>query len=54
MALAARGAHPIALLDEYGFDAAYVAEYARMARTEAGFAEWLEREVFAGQRLAAE
>ncbi len=54
VALAARGAHPIALLDEYGFDAAYVAEYARMARTEAGFAEWLEREVFAGQRLAAE
>ena len=54
VAIAARGAHPIALLDEYGFDAAYVAEYARMAKTEAGFAEWLQREVFAGQRLAAE
>jgi glutaconate CoA-transferase, subunit A len=46
VAVAARGAQPAALLDEYGFDAAYVAEYARMARTEAGFQEWLAREVF--------
>lgn len=47
IAIAARGAQPAALLDEYGFDAAHVAEYARMARTEAGFQEWLAREVFA-------
>jgi glutaconate CoA-transferase, subunit A len=47
VAIAERGAHPAALLDEYGFDAAYVAEYARMAKTDAGFAAWLEREVFA-------
>ncbi len=53
VAVAARGAQPAALLDEYGFDAAYVAEYARMARTEAGFQEWLAREVF-GQAVAAE
>jgi hypothetical protein len=30
-----------------------VADYARMARTEAGFQEWLAREVFA-QAVAAE
>ncbi|NOG70719.1 CoA transferase subunit A [Roseicella sp. DB1501] len=49
IAIAERGAHPVALLDEYGFDAAYVSDYARMARTEAGFAEWLAREVTAPQ-----
>lgn len=52
IAIAARGAQPAALLDEYGFDAAYVAEYARMARSEAGFQEWLAREVFS-QAVAA-
>ncbi|MBK1659611.1 CoA transferase subunit A [Paracraurococcus ruber] len=52
IAIAERGAHPVALLDEYGFDAGYVADYARMAKTEAGFAAWLAREVF-GQRAAA-
>ena len=54
VAIAARGAHPIQLLDEYGFDADYVADYARMAKTEAGFREWLQREVFEPARLAAE
>jgi glutaconate CoA-transferase subunit A len=55
VAVAARGARPAALLDEYGFDAAYVAEYARMAKTEAGFSEWLDREVFSAPvRAAAE
>ena len=54
IAIAERGAHPVALLDEYGFDATYVAEYARMAKTEAGFAAWLEREVFAPRAAAAE
>ena len=33
VAVAERGAHPVALLDEYGGDSAYVADYARMART---------------------
>jgi glutaconate CoA-transferase subunit A len=47
IAIAERGAQPVALLDEYGFDAAYVSEYARMAKTDAGFAEWMAREVFA-------
>lgn len=54
IAIAERGAHPVALLDEYGFDAAYVADYARMAKTEAGFAAWLDREVFGAKAAAAE
>lgn len=43
VAVAGRGAWPIALLDEYGFDAAHVAEYARLARTEEGFRAYLDR-----------
>ena len=55
VAIAERGAHPVALLDEYGFDAAYVADYARAARTEEGFHTWLDREMLAaGQKAAAE
>lgn len=54
VAVAARGAHPVALLDEYGADPAYVGEYARMAKTEEGFAEWLDREVFTPKAMAAE
>lgn len=54
-AIAERGARPAALLDEYGFDAAYVADYARAAKTEDGFRAWLDREVFAtAQKVAAE
>jgi glutaconate CoA-transferase subunit A len=53
VAVAARGAWPVALLDEYGFDAAHVAEYARLARSEAGFSEYLDRYVFE-RRAAAE
>jgi glutaconate CoA-transferase subunit A len=55
VAIAGRGAHPVALLDEYGFDAAYVADYARAAKTAEGFRAWLEREVLcAPARAAAE
>jgi len=54
IAIAERGAWPVALLDEYGFDAAHVAEYARLAKTEAGFAEYLNRFVFAARAQAAE
>jgi glutaconate CoA-transferase subunit A len=53
VAVATRGTHPIALLDEYGADAAHVAEYARLARTEAGFAEYLARFVLARPAVAA-
>jgi len=41
VAVAERGAHPVALLDEYGPDERYVADYARAARTEDGFRQWL-------------
>ncbi len=53
IAIAERGAHPVALLDEYPFDAAYVAAYARAAKTEEGFRAWLDREVFATSAQAA-
>ena len=54
LAIAERGARPVALLDEYGFDGAYVSEYARMARSEEGFAAWCAREVFEQKAQAAE
>ncbi|MBU8541121.1 CoA transferase subunit A [Falsiroseomonas tokyonensis] len=54
VAVAERGAWPVALLDEYAFDAAHVAEYARLAKTEAGFAEYLDRYVFNARAQAAE
>ncbi|MCK8786354.1 CoA synthetase [Roseomonas sp. NAR14] len=55
VALAERGAAPIALLDEYGADPAAVAEYARMARTEEGFRAWCERHVYGDAlKVAAE
>ena len=54
-AIAERGARPSALLDEYGFDGAYVTDYARAAKTEDGFRAWLDREVFGtAQKVAAE
>lgn len=53
VAVAERGAWPIALLDEYGFDAAHVAEYAKLARTEEGFRAYLDRFVLARDTRAA-
>lgn len=54
-AVVERGAHPVALLDEYGFDAAYVAAYARAARTDEGYRAWAEQHVFGrAAQLAAE
>lgn len=54
IAIARRGAWPVALLDEYGFDAAHVAEYARLAKTAEGFAEYLARHVLGQPAQAAE
>ena len=54
IAVAERGAWPIALLDEYATDAAHVAEYARLAKTEDGFRAYLERYVSAPRTQAAE
>jgi len=47
VAVARRGAWPAALLDEYPSDAAHLAEYAKLARSDAGFSEYLARYVFA-------
>jgi glutaconate CoA-transferase subunit A len=48
VAIAARGAWPVGLLDEYPYDAAHVAEYAGLARSEDGFRRYLERYVLPG------
>jgi glutaconate CoA-transferase subunit A len=54
VAVAERGAWPVALLDEYGLDAAHFSEYARLAKTEEGFRTYLERHVLHDRALAAE
>ena len=46
IAVAERGAWPLPLPDCYPADAAHLAEYARMAATAEGFAEYLERYVY--------
>src|SRR5882672_2394096 len=47
VAVAERGAWPLGLPDHYAADAEHLALYARMAATVEGFAEYLERYVFA-------
>lgn len=54
VAVAERGAWPVALLDEYGTDAAHLAEYASAARTDEGFQGYLARHVLPRQAQAAE
>ncbi|MGH7152677.1 MAG: CoA transferase subunit A [Acetobacteraceae bacterium] len=54
VAIAERGAWPLALLDEYPADAAHIAEYARMAKTEQGFAAYLQQYVTLPRAQAAE
>ena len=51
VAVAARGAWPLGLPDFYGVDASHLSEYARMAATTKGFAEYLRRYVY--ERRAA-
>jgi glutaconate CoA-transferase, subunit A len=46
IAVAPRGAWPLALADHYAIDAAHVAEYARLAATPEGFAQYLDRFVY--------
>src|SRR5262249_29915190 len=46
VAVAERGAWPLGLPDHYGVDADHLALYARMAASEAGFAEYLDRYVY--------
>ena len=40
------GAWPLPLPDRYGIDAAHIAEYARLAATPEGFAQYLDRYVY--------
>ena len=51
IAIAERGAWPLPLPDHYPLDAAHMADYARMAATADGFADYLERYVY--ERRAA-
>src|SRR5580693_627185 len=46
IAVAPRGAWPLPLPDHYGIDAAHMAEYARLAATPEGFAQYLDRYVY--------
>ena len=45
IAVEPRGAWPLPLPDHYGIDAAHLADYARLAATPEGFAEYLQRYV---------
>jgi glutaconate CoA-transferase subunit A len=47
IAVAERGAWPLGLPDHYALDATHLADYARMAATKEGFAEYLDRYVYA-------
>ena len=51
IAIEPRGAWPLPLPDRYGTDAAHMAEYARLAATPEGFAQYLERYVY--EKVAA-
>lgn len=52
VAVAPRGARPSALLDEYPADPEHLAEYARLARSDEGFREYLRRFVQASETAA--
>jgi glutaconate CoA-transferase, subunit A len=51
VAVASKGAWPLALADHYPADTAHIAEYARLAATAEGFTAYLDRHVLA-QRAA--
>jgi glutaconate CoA-transferase, subunit A len=51
VAVEPRGAWPLPLPDHYGIDAAHMSEYARLAATSDGFADYLQRYVY--ERRAA-
>jgi glutaconate CoA-transferase, subunit A len=46
VAIEPRGAWPLPLPDHYGIDAAHMAEYAQLAATAEGFAQYLDRYVY--------
>jgi glutaconate CoA-transferase subunit A len=52
VAIAERGAAPVGLFGQYEPDAAHLKAYSREARTEAGFAAYLAREVMSAKEAA--
>jgi glutaconate CoA-transferase, subunit A len=46
VAVAPRGAWPLSLPDHYGIDSPHMGEYARLAATPEGFAQYLDRYVY--------
>jgi glutaconate CoA-transferase subunit A len=46
VAVAPRGAWPLPLPDRYGIDVPHMGEYARLAATPQGFAQYLDRYVY--------
>lgn len=53
VAVAQRGCWPMGLLDEYAGDPGHMNSYAKAARTEAGFADYLARHVLRQEAAAA-
>jgi glutaconate CoA-transferase subunit A len=51
VAVEPRGSWPLPLPDHYGIDAAHLAEYAKLAATPEGFAQYLDRYVY--EKVAA-
>jgi glutaconate CoA-transferase, subunit A len=51
IAVEPRGSWPLPLPDHYGIDAAHMAEYAKLAATPEGFAQYLDRYVY--EKVAA-
>jgi glutaconate CoA-transferase subunit A len=49
IAVAERGAWPLPLPEHYAWDGTHLAEYARLATTDEGFAQYLDRHVYAKQ-----
>ncbi len=49
VAVEPRGAWPLPLPDHYAIDAAHMSEYAKLAATPEGFAEYLDRYVYEKQ-----
>ena len=49
IAVAPKGAWPLPLPDHYAWDATHLAEYARLAATDKGFAQYLDKYVYEKQ-----
>jgi glutaconate CoA-transferase subunit A len=52
IAVARNGAWPLGFLNMYDDDEAHLADYARVARSEDGFTDYMSREVFGARQMA--